>query len=808
MVSLQNYNKRNILKANAISPSINLSAKASRSWFTASEIASIYAVPTPTEAKVVVGVISFGGGLYGTVAANGVLTNSDCQTYWSAIGISPANMPTVIVVPISGATNIPDINDGGATLENTLDVETIGGVCPSANLTIILYIAPNSISEFVGVFQYALNTTITANGQSYKPTILSVSWGAPEIYFSNSVLTNFNTLLQAATNQGVNVCVATGDNGSNNGVGGSGNYTDFPSSSPYVTAVGGTRLVSPTLVYNAQTIETAWTYGGGAISAAFPKPAYQSAITASGRSVPDVAAVADPNTGVIFIINGITEVIGGTSVAAPVIAGFIAATNPNKFINNSIYSAGNACFHDILVGTNGGYITKSGYDNCTGLGSIVGNTLSQYLLPVTPVPATSLTLNEITASLNVNQTSQLVATVNPVNTTNKAVNWSSNNTAIATVTSGGLITGLVQGSAIITCSTADGSNLSATVAVTVNPIVNPVSVTGVTMSQTTVSVGQIATVQLSATVNPTTATNKAVTWSTNNAKVSVSQSGLVTGLLVGSSIVTVTTADGSKIATCTVTVIIPVTSVSLNTTSLSLAVGANGILRSTIQPTNAGNKTVTWSSANTSVATVNSSGVVNAVGNGTTTITVTTNDGSKTAQATVTVTTTITRIKLNANTINLSIGQTSQAVPTITPSTASTQNLSWRSAFTHVATVNSTGLITATGNGSTQIIVSTSNNKIAYMIVTVTTRVTGLSLSLSSLIVARGTTSTLVATIQPITASNKILSWFTNNGLVATVNSSGVVKGIKTGNAIITARTNDGSYTSICTVTVVTAAHR
>jgi kumamolisin len=210
-----------------------------------SQVRSIYQIPTPTASKYVVGVLSFGGGLYGTVDSQGVLTNGDVQAYWTSIGIAPANHPKVIVVGVNGGSNRPSMNDGSATIENTLDVETVGGACPSSNVTIILYIAPNSLNQFAPLLQYMYSTNVTVDGVNYKPNIISCSWGASEIYFSSLQLSSINSILSTMSNAGITVCAATGDYGSNNGVGGTGNYVDFPSSNPYITAVGGTTLVCP-----------------------------------------------------------------------------------------------------------------------------------------------------------------------------------------------------------------------------------------------------------------------------------------------------------------------------------------------------------------------------------------------------------------------------------------------------------------------------------------------------------------------------------------------------------------------------------
>ncbi|TDO82844.1 putative secreted protein (Por secretion system target) [Flavobacterium chryseum] len=170
-----------------------------------------------------------------------------------------------------------------------------------------------------------------------------------------------------------------------------------------------------------------------------------------------------------------------------------------------------------------------------------------------------------------------------------------------------------------------------------------VAVTGVTLSPTTATLSVGATQQLTPTVAPANATNKTVSYSSNNTGVAtVNSSGLVTAIASGTATITVTTQDGNKTATAAITVNssnVPVTSVSLNPTSASLAVGATQQLTPTVLPSNATNKAVSYSSNNTAVATVNASGLVTAISNGTATITVTTADGNKTSTAAITVTT-------------------------------------------------------------------------------------------------------------------------------------------------------------------------
>lgn len=702
-------------------------------YYTAAQVATMYKIPTPTTAPMVVGVVSFGGGLYGTVGANGVLTGGDVQAYWTSIGIPSVNHPKVVIVTIGGAQNLPNVNDGGSTAENTLDVETIGGCCPSPNLTIILYIAPNTLSSFATMFNYMLSTPVIVGSISYKPTIISCSWGLAELYYPASLLAQINGILQAATAAGVNICTATGDNGSNDGVGGTSKNTDFPSSSPYVTAVGGTNLVTPAPFagYGPGTVETAWSSGGGAVSATFAKPSYQSALPGSFRSVPDIALVADPNTGVIFTVNGLQYVYGGTSVAAPIFAGFLAAIKATEFVNPKLYTAPLTCFHDVVSGSNGGYSASLGYDNCTGLGSIVGNLLAAVLVPpVTPVLATALVLSPATVSMAAGTTQQILASFTPTGVTNTGLTWTSSNTSVATISSTGLLTAVTAGSATVTATTQDGSNISASTAVTVTAAI---PVTNVSVSPSTGSVYLNApgnTLQLTATAtnsSGSTPTNSALTWSTSNSNVSVSSSGLVTGLLIGTATVTArSVSDLAVSGSATITVSQPVTSVILNLSNPSVGVGQSVTLIATALPVNAGNRTVTWSSANLSVATVNSSGVVTGVSAGTSLISASANDGSgKFSTVTVTVTTSavisVSSVALNASSINLRAGSTFQATVSFNPSNATNTAVTWSSQYPSYVSVTNRGLIRGLVSGQSSYVTvrSADGNRAASIFVRV-----------------------------------------------------------------------------------------
>jgi len=694
-----------------------ISAHASgRYWFTASELAAIYNFPSPGPAKVVVGVISFGGGLYGSVDKDGVLTNGDCQTYWASIGIPAANMPKVIVRGIDGATNIPDANDGGSTYENTLDVETIGGVCPSANLTIILYIGPNTLSEFPKIINYALNTPVVISGLTYKPTILSISWGAPERYFNQSDITKINNYLATANSKGINICAATGDNGSNDGVGGISVNADFPAASPYVTAVGGTSLVCANRVYDSNTRETAWSDGGGAVSVLNPKPAYQSAIVAGGRSTPDIALNADPNTGVVYTVNKTNLIFGGTSISAPTFAGFLACVNASKFINPLLYAAKPNCFHDVTSGSNGAYRSKAGYDNCTGLGSINGFYTAG---AAGGVLATNIGVPP-TLALAVSQTTTPVITWTPANVSSQLVSWSSNNTNVASVSTTGVVSAIGVGTAILTVSALDGSNKKASIIVSV---VKGNSVVRVDI-QTPKQIHCTEHLQLVPLFSPSDATNKNVSWSVNNHNVAVSASGLVSGLHVGSSIITCTSADGNIKGTTTIDVIESVASVKINISSCAMNVGQKTLLMATCLPGNAPNKTVSWASSNPSVVSVDNNGNISALANGTASISATSNDSGVIANVAVVVSTRVQSVNV-VPTLTLYKNQVTEVSATIVPTTATDKTYSWSSSNTNIVSVTPTGGAVGVAYGQAQLIATAKDGRITGSIhVTVCPRTT------------------------------------------------------------------------------------
>ena len=316
--------------------------------------------------------------------------------------------------------------------------------------------------------------------------------------------------------------------------------------------------------------------------------------------------------------------------------------------------------------------------------------------------ATSISLDNTIAEMTEGNTMQLTATILPSNTTNKTVIWTTSNSSIATVDDNGLVTAIAPGSVTITASTADGTNLNATCNITVKQ--NIVLATSVFLNYSSLEINEGDIMELKATVLPSNTTNKAVLWSSSDNNVAtVDNDGMVTALDDGSAIITATTTDGSNLsASCNVTVVRPVTGLTLNESSLELVLPETAQLIATITPSNPTNGTLRWTSSKSSVATVDDNGLVTSVTPGTATITATTTDGTNlSASCSVTVRRQyVTSITLNETSLEMHLGDTFQLSAEVAPANASNKTLNWSSSKTSVASVDANGLVTAKSVGS------------------------------------------------------------------------------------------------------------
>jgi uncharacterized protein YjdB len=420
-------------------------------------------------------------------------------------------------------------------------------------------------------------------------------------------------------------------------------------------------------------------------------------------------------------------------------------------------------------------------------------------------PVVGVSLDKTSIELTEGDATTLLVIINPENATNRNVIWSSSNPAVAAVKDG-QVTAISKGTATITVTTEDGGK-TATCSVTVKEKLYPVD--GVTLDKTSIELTEGDVVELKATVTPSNASNPNVVWTSDNPSVVTVRDGRVTALSKGNATITVTTEDGGKTATCSVKVnakVYPVTGVTLSKTSVELTEGDVTMLVATITPDNATNKNVTWSSSDPAVATVND-GKVTAVAKGNATITVTTEDGGKTAACSVKVNAKVypvTSVSLNKTSVELTEGDETVLVATITPDNATNKNVSWSSSNPAVAAVND-GKVTAVTKGSATITVVTEDGGWkASCVVNVKERtysVTGVTLDVTSVTLVEGDQTVLNATITPSNATNKNIRWTSSDNGVATVDK-GVVTAVKPGVATITVTTEDGGMTATCSVTV------
>lgn len=266
--------------------------------------------------------------------------------------------------------------------------------------------------------------------------------------------------------------------------------------------------------------------------------------------------------------------------------------------------------------------------SCGG-GGDKGSQSGPYVPPAN-VSVSSISISITAKEIAIGETLQLSATVSPSNATDKTISWSSSNANVASVSPTGLVTGKAEGSTDIK-ATCDGK--SATCKITVKkPIV---AVASVELDKTDITLDAEETITLKATVKPDNATEKTVTWGSSKESIAtVDNSGKVTG--VDNGVASITASCGGKSASCKVTVVVQVKSISLNKTELTLEIGKSETLTATIKPDNAKDKTITWSSTNAAVAAVDNNGKVTAIATGTAIIKA--SSGTQTATCNVTVT--------------------------------------------------------------------------------------------------------------------------------------------------------------------------
>lgn len=345
------------------------------------------------------------------------------------------------------------------------------------------------------------------------------------------------------------------------------------------------------------------------------------------------------------------------------------------------------------------------------------------------------------------------------------------------------------------------------------------------LNQNEIGIKKGKSYQLVSTVLPEDANNKQVIWTSSDPKiVSVNETtGYITGLKEGSATITVKTLINDVSTDCVVNVTgknVLISSINIHQKRISVAVGYTYNLTYSLQPSNATENNLVFSSSDQSVAIINQNGVIKGLKEGNAIITVATSNGKVKDTTYVTVyksgTTTVVdgepvkttvypkSINISNNDITLKVGSTISVVATVLPSDAN-QSLSWTSSNSRVATVDSNGLITAISPGTATIVAKTVNDITANIKVTVgdySVKLKSISVNTNYLVMPLGKTMQLSVLYNPKNASNKTITWESSNSKVVTVNSSGYIKAVGPGTAIIKAISADGGYTDTATIEV------
>lgn len=306
------------------------------------------------------------------------------------------------------------------------------------------------------------------------------------------------------------------------------------------------------------------------------------------------------------------------------------------------------------------------------------------------------------------------------------------------------------------------------------------------------------TIQLTAYVSPVTIADRSVTWESKDTAIATvdASTGVVTGLKTGVVEISAKDAAGAS-AECTVTVGVPSTSISISKSYVEIEKGKTETLEAVVKPTDSTDKSVTWSSLNKDVATVDENGVVTAVKVGSATIKAVTSNGIV-STCTVSVVINATSVTLDADNIVLAnVGDTSKLTATVEPVDAS-RPTTWVSSNTSVVSVKNTGLVTAVSKGVATITVSNGQLS-ASCYVTVGIPISSLTLNKNNLFMKLDDVSTLVATILPKDATDQNVTWVSDSPDIVTVNNKGELKSVGIGHATITA--SNRQFSASCYVT-------
>ncbi len=412
------------------------------------------------------------------------------------------------------------------------------------------------------------------------------------------------------------------------------------------------------------------------------------------------------------------------------------------------------------------------------------------------VSATDFSITPSEDTVYIGSTLQLTPVFTPENTTIRDIIWTSSDEAKATVDADGVVSGIAEGTTVITATYKDTTNdnkvWTSTCIVTVEKA--PIHATGFEVSPTTQNIICGNKFTITPKFTPEDTTDQTVIYqSLDDTIVTVNNKGVVTGVGPGDAIIQCTAVDGGFNATVAVHVDKAV-DFKLSPSTRELALGQSFTPKKVIKPAKA-NRTATWKSSNTKIATVNSAGKVTAKKSGTCTITCTLTKYRQSATCKVKVGKLHTTVKLNKNNIRIGLNQSYRLKETVKSNAGKLPGVKWKSSNSRIVKVSSGGKITAKKVGIARITVMTKDatHAKASCKVRVIRRVSGIRLNTNYTICYVGRSKQLHAYVRPKSASIKKVKWQTSDKNIAQVNGSGKIWGIAEGDAYITATTTDGS---------------
>ena len=436
--------------------------------------------------------------------------------------------------------------------------------------------------------------------------------------------------------------------------------------------------------------------------------------------------------------------------------------------------------------------------------------------------ASSITLSPASAILKVGEQQQIAATIFPENAANKELFWSIDNPAIATVDETGLVHAIGLGTAIITATSKDDTEIKATCQITV--VATPAG--SIILNKTEATLKATETLDLVATILPETTTDKSVTWiSSNEAIATVDANGKVTAMAVGKTTITVTAASGVS-AKCAITVvetpaggiIIDKDALGITGDNLEMRVGDVKAIKVTVTPETTTDKSVTYESSNPTVASVDENGNVTALSLGTSAITITAKSNPE-VKATINVTVVATpagSITLNKTETTLKATETVDLVATILPETTTDKSITWKSSDEAIATVDANGKVTAVAVGKATITATAASGiSVECAITVVETPAGGITIDKDALGITGdnlemhvGDVKAIKVTVTPETTTDKAVTYSSENPAVASVDENGNVTALNLGTTTITivAKSNPDVKSTINVTVVATPA--